>query len=203
MQQLGGRGQKQGLKQGCQGTSELICQSAGSSDCGQVLDAGRMPLSRAEVGSGAQEPHCGVLVSADKTAKLREHLARWRWPSWCLLWCNTSVWFSGLRKSARTPIRVSPIPVLRYCCDRDTLLGLDKTAKTLYSCIHENSLIGKDLLVSKGLISKCMWVCYHQQWLLSFFMTVTVRAAAGWWSCGGLQPFVHKPAVRLRTETIS
>lgn len=139
-----------------------------------------MPLSRAEVGNCAQEPHSAVLVSEDKIAKLREQLAKWRWQSWCLLWCNTSVWFLGLRQSASTPIRVNPISVLRYCCDRYRLLGLDKTVTTLYSCILENSLIGKDLPVSKGLISKFMRVCYHQQWLLSFFfflMTVIVWAA--------------------------
>lgn len=34
-----------------------------------------MPLSRAEEGSGAQEPHCGVLVTADEIAKAREQLA--------------------------------------------------------------------------------------------------------------------------------
>lgn len=72
MKQLGGRRQKWGLKQGCQGTSQLICESAASSGFGQVLDG----VSRAEVGSGAQEPHCGVLIRVDKTAKLREHLAR-------------------------------------------------------------------------------------------------------------------------------
>lgn len=101
----------------------------------------------------------------------------WTWQSWCLLWCNIGVWFLGMGKNASKPIRVNPISVLSYC-DRYRLLGLDKTATTLYSCILENSLIRKDLPVSKGLISKFMWICYHQQWLLSFFlMTVVVWAA--------------------------
>ena len=53
----------------------LIHQSAAGSDCRPVLDGMRVLLSRAEVGNGAQEPSCGVFVSAGKIANLREPLA--------------------------------------------------------------------------------------------------------------------------------
>lgn len=49
-------------------------QSAAISDCEPVLDGVRVVLSGAEVGNGAQEPSCGVFVSADEITNM-EHLA--------------------------------------------------------------------------------------------------------------------------------